>query len=123
MVVMDGPIKVDIFPLGARRQIQPPWVVSADTLLAIDGHFWDWSLWLGGKALRRERELVASELTKMHGFLLAPLGVASAPESLDEALTSYRRAREDVADELGVAVDPELERQVSGALRRHRLIT
>jgi hypothetical protein len=123
MAVMDGPVKVDVFPIGARRQIQPPWVLSADTLVAIDGHFWDWSLWLGGKALRGERELVADELAKMHAFLLAPLGVASAPASLNEALASYLRARAHAVDALGVAVDPKLGHQVSGALRRHDVLT
>jgi hypothetical protein len=34
MAVMNGPIKVDVFPIGARRQIQPPWVLSTDTLVA-----------------------------------------------------------------------------------------
>jgi hypothetical protein len=48
MVVMDGPVKIDVFPVGATRPIRPPWVLSADTLAAIDGHFWDWTLWLGG---------------------------------------------------------------------------
>src|SRR5581483_12001633 len=71
-MVMDGPIKVDLFPVGARRRIQSPWVVSADTLASVDAHFWDWSLWLGGKALRGERQLVVDELGKMHSFLLAP---------------------------------------------------
>jgi hypothetical protein len=33
MVVMDGPIKVDVFPVGARRQIQPPWLLSAERTL------------------------------------------------------------------------------------------
>lgn len=123
MVVLDGPLKVDVFPLGARRRLQPAWTASADTLVAIDGHFWDWSLWLGGKALRGERELVASELSKMHGFLLAPLGVASAPQSLDDAVAAYLRARGRAADALGVTVEPELGQQVSAALRRHRLIS
>jgi predicted nucleotidyltransferase len=122
MVVLDGPTKVDVFPLGGRRSIQPPWVVSADTLVQIDGHFWDWSLWLGGKTLRRERELVANELQKMHRFLLAPLGVAAAPRGLDEALAVYLRARASAMDALGLVVDPELGRQVSAALRRHRVV-
>jgi hypothetical protein len=122
MTVMDGPTKVDVFPIGATRSIQPPWLLSADTLPSIDGHFWDWMLWLGGKTLRGERQLVADELVKMHGYLLASLGIASAPESLDEAVTLYRRARERAVVALGVAVDPELGRQVSGALQRHGLL-
>jgi nucleotidyltransferase-like protein len=122
MAVMDGPTKVDVFPVGAGRRIQPPWALRADTLTSIDGHFWDWTLWLGGKALRGERQLVADELLKMHGYLLAPLGVASAPESLDEAVAVYRRARAEAMDALGVAVSPELGRQVSEALHRHGLL-
>jgi predicted nucleotidyltransferase len=123
MVVLDGPTKVDVFPSGGRRPIQPPWVLSAETLVQIDGHFWDWSLWLGGKTLRDERELVASELVKMHAFLLEPIGVAEAPADLGEAVAIYLRARASAVDALGVPVDPELGRQVSDALRRHRVIT
>jgi predicted nucleotidyltransferase len=123
MVVLDGPTKVDVFPSGGRRPIQPPWVLSVETLVQIDGHFWDWSLWLGGKTLRDERELVTSELVKMHAFLLEPIGVAEAPADLGEAVAIYLRARASAVDALGVPVDPELGRQVSDALRRHRVIT
>ena len=122
MAVMDGPTKVDVFPVGASRRIQPPWLLRADTLASIDGHFWDWTLWLGGKALRGERQLVADELIKMHGYLLAPLGVASAPRSLDEAVASYRQACAQAVAALGVAVNPELGRQVSAALRSHGVL-
>jgi Nucleotidyltransferase domain len=122
MVVMNGPIKVDVFPIGASRKIQPPWLLGTDTLAPIDAHFWDWTLWLGGKALRGERQLVADELVKMHGYLLASLGVASVPASLDEAVALYRPARAQAVDALGVAVSPELGRQVSEALHRHGLL-
>ncbi len=122
MVVMDGPIKVDVFPIGASRRIQPPWLPSVDTLAPIDAHFWDWTLWLGGKALRGEWQLVADELAKMHRFLLGPLSVASAPASLDEAVASYHRARAQAVEALGVVVHPELGRQISEALRRHGLL-
>ncbi len=122
MVVFDGPIKVDVFPIGASRRIQPPWLLSADTLTPIDAHFWDWTLWLGGKALRGEWQLVADELAKMHEFLLRPLGVPSAPASLDEAVASFHRARAQAADALGIGVAPDLGRQVSNALRLHGLL-
>jgi hypothetical protein len=122
MAVMDGPTKVNVFPIGASRRIQPPGKLSADTVASIDGHFWDWTLWLGGKALRGERRLVADELVKMHGYLLAPVGVASAPGSLDEAVASYRRARAQAMAALGVAVNPDLGRQISEALHRHGLL-
>jgi predicted nucleotidyltransferase len=123
MIVLDGPTKVDVFATGCRRRIQPPWRVSAETLAQIDGHFWDWTLWLGGKVLRDERELVARELLKMHGFLLEPMGVADPPNSLDEARAVYVRTRASAMDDLAVAIDPELGRQVSNPLRRHGVIT
>lgn len=122
MVVMSGPVKVDLFPVGARRQIQPPWVPSAGTLGAIDAHFWDWILWLGSKSLRGERELVGDELAKMHWFLLGPLGVVSSPTDLQDAIASYRQAQAEASEFLGVVVDPALGQQVSEALRRHRLL-
>ncbi len=122
MVVMDGPTKVDVFPLGARRHVQPPWRLDADSLPGIDAHFWDWTLWLGGKSLRGEWGLVADELAKMYRFLLAPVGVALAPASLEEAVASYLRARQQAVDSLGVVVRGELGRQVSEALRRQALL-
>ena len=57
MIVMDGPVKVDLFPIRGSRQIQPPWAPGGDTLAAIDAHFWDWALWLGSKSLRGERHV------------------------------------------------------------------
>ena len=122
MVVVDGPIKVDIFPIGATRPIQSPWVVGANTLERIDAHFWDWTLWLGGKLLRGQRQLVADELAKMHWFLLAPLGVDSDPASLNEAVASYQPARAHAESALGVVVPHELGRQVSEALRGRGLL-
>lgn len=123
MIVMDGPVKVDLFPIRGSRQIQPPWVPGVDTHAAVDAHFWDWTLWLGSKSLRGERQLVADELAKMHWFLHGPLGVASCPASLSEAVASYRRARAEAFEALGTVVDPELGRQVSEALRRHGVLT
>jgi hypothetical protein len=123
MIVMDGPVKVDLFPIRGSRHIQPPWVPGVDTLAAIDAHFWDWTLWLGSKSLRGERQLLADELTKMHWFLLGPLSVAPCPASLSEAVASYHRARAEALEALGTVVDPELGRQVSEALRRHGVVT
>ena len=86
MMVMDGPVKVDLFPIGGRRSLQPPWELRGGTIGAIDGHFWDWTLWLGSKALRHEAALVREELTKMQWFLLGPLGVGKIPADIDEAV-------------------------------------
>ena len=122
MTVMDGPVKIDLFPKGGVRAIQPPWVLRREALGAIDGHFWDWMLWLGGKALRGEAELVTKELHKMHAFLLGPLGVEPIPAHLQDAVVLYLDARREASQQLGGAVSDELGRQVLQNLRRHRLV-
>jgi hypothetical protein len=122
MVVMDGPVKIDLFPLGGRRTLQPPWEPGSATLGAIDGHFWDWILWLGSKALRHEAELVSAELAKMQWFLLGPLGVEGTPAHIQEAVHSYLDARSDASRRLRMPVPEDLGRQVLAALRQHQLV-
>lgn len=123
MLVMAGPVKIDSFPGGGRRALQTPWDPSRESLGAIDAHFWDWVLWLGGKALRREIDLLTAELVKMHWFLLGPLGVARAPRDLQEAVARYTNARAELSSRLSMSVDGQLGRQVVGALRRHALVS
>ncbi|HXS62013.1 MAG TPA: hypothetical protein VN767_04015 [Streptosporangiaceae bacterium] len=123
MMVMDGPVKVDLFPVGGRRSLQPPWELSGTTLGAIDGHFWDWVLWLGSKALRGEAELVSDELAKMRWFLLGPLGVDRTPADLGEAVRLYLDARSEASGRFQVRVPEGLGRQVLAALREHQLVS
>jgi hypothetical protein len=92
MLIVAGPVKVDLI-FDQPHPIQPPWQVTAATLPRIDDHFWDWVLWLGSKQLAGRSDVVTAELRKLHGHLLAPLGVTAAPGSLDEALVRYRTAR------------------------------
>lgn len=122
MTVMTGPVKVDLFPVGAYRPLQPPWQPQPESLAAIDQHFWDWLLWLGSKSLRAETELVVEELKKMHWFLLGPMGAEQAPMSLQDAASSYLAVRTEVSARLGVRADEELGRQVIDALGGHRLV-
>jgi predicted nucleotidyltransferase len=46
IVIMDGPIKVDVI-VPAMRNPHPMsrWTVTAETLPRIDAHFWDWTLY------------------------------------------------------------------------------
>ena len=64
MVVMPGPVKIDLFPKGGLRPNQPAWEPRADTLMAIDEHFWDWILWLGSKSLSDCRDCFPSAITR-----------------------------------------------------------
>lgn len=123
MMVMTGPVKVDLFPVGGRRSVQPPWVLRGAALGAIDGHFWDWILWLGGKALRGEAQRVSEELAKMQWFLLGPLGIDRAPADIRDAVHLYLAARSEASRRFRVPVPGELGRQVLVALRQHHLVS
>jgi hypothetical protein len=73
MLVVRGPVKIDLIFSHEAVPQRPPWRVGPDTLAALDAHFWDWILWLAAKRAGGRDELVRGELKKMHGFLLGPL--------------------------------------------------
>lgn len=111
MLLLRGPTKVDLLFLGEEREPSPPWSPSAETLEAIDRHFWDWILYLEQKR-RGGHDLVAAGLASMHEMLLAPMGVGDAPTSVAQAMIVYLRARDVLERALGVSVARELEREV-----------
>lgn len=117
MLILRGPVKVDLIFPEEPHVHEPPWVPSADNLDAVDAHLWDWLLWLGSKERSGKDELVAAELEKLSGHLLRPLGVERVPSSVGEAVELYRPARDAAAARLGCAVSPELEAEVARALR------
>jgi hypothetical protein len=90
--------------------------VRPETLSSIDTHFWDWLLWLAAKRARGREELIREELAKMHGFLLAPLGVRAAPMTLEEAVALYLPALRKAERRLGVEVPGRLRDEVLPAV-------
>ena len=118
MLMLTGPTKVDLLFLDESREPSPPWSPSAETLEAIDRHFWDWILYLEQKRRGGHDELVAAGLSSMHDMLLAPMGV-DAPTSVAEAVTVYLRARDALERTFGVEVPRELEREVEPAIESH----
>ena len=123
IVIMDGPIKVDVIVADLRNPHPVSrWTVTADTLPRIDDHFWDWTLWLGAKQLRGLADLVGTELDKMWDALLEPMGARRPPRSIAEAVGAYTVARGERERELGVRLDHHLEHQVRGALVEHGLV-
>ena len=112
MLLLGDGVKVD-FVVDRPPMLEPPWEARADTLAALDAHFWDWILWLGGKQLRGEDELVRSMLAGlMFEHLLRPLGVASPPASIADAVESYCAARDARELELAVTVPRRVEEAV-----------
>ena len=112
MLLLAGPVKVDLIFPDEPFESLPPWTVSAETLDGIDQHFWDWILWLASKREKREDELVGRELAKMRDHLLGPLGVDRVPSSIGAAFEGYRAARDERESEFGVEVARRREREV-----------
>src|SRR5262245_44593263 len=112
MLMLAGPVKVDLIFPGEPYASLPPWIVSAETLDGIDQHVWDWVLWLASKREKGEDDLVRRELAKMFDHLLGPMGVDGSPETLEDAAEAYRSARDRRERELGVRVTRVREREV-----------
>jgi hypothetical protein len=121
LVLRDG-TKVD-FILRRPPELQPPWVVSPETLTGIDAHFWDWILWLGGKQLRGNDELVHVMLSRMmFEHLLEPMGAVAPPQTIAEAVELYCELRDRRECELGVGIDRQLEDAVRGRLATNTVL-
>jgi len=116
MLMLSGPVKVDLIFPGEPYESLPPWVVSGETLDAIDQHFWDWILWLASKREKGKDELVRRELEKMSAHLLRPMGAEAVPDSIDAALEDYRKARDEREREFGVRISRRREREVQPAI-------
>jgi hypothetical protein len=116
MLMLTGPVKVDLIFPGEPYESLPPWAVSAETLDGIDQHFWDWILWLASKREKGKDDLIRRELEKMSEHLLRPLGVDAAPGSIEAALEGYRRARDEREREFGREVSRRREREVLPAV-------
>jgi hypothetical protein len=118
MLMLAGPVKVDLIFPDEPYESLPPWSVSAETLDGIDQHFWDWILWLASKRQKRQDELVGRELIKLRDHLLGPLGVDRAPSSIEAAVEGYRAARDEREHEFGVQVSRRREHEVLPVLPR-----
>jgi len=103
--------KVDLI-FDEPWESSPPWVVSADTLMGIDDHFWDWTIWVASKDRAGKEELVATEMRKMHKHLLGPLGVEHAPSTIPDAVAAYTTARAETEARLAMAVPRTVEDEV-----------
>jgi hypothetical protein len=122
MLMLPGAHKVDLFPGDETRPIEPPWQPAPATLASIDEHFWDWALWLGAKTLSGKQALVTEELAKLHVHLLAPLGAATWPASLADAIGLYLASSATWERSCGMAIPRRLRREVLAALSQHYVL-
>lgn len=122
ILLLRGPVKVDLIFPDQPWQLSGPWEANGETLPAIDRHFWDWTLWLGAKQQAGNEDLVASELAKMHQNLLGPAGVEDQPTTLEQAIEVYLARREDLESEFKTRLPRELGIQVVRKLRTEGVI-
>jgi hypothetical protein len=117
MLMLRGPTKIDFIFSGEPMRARPPWRVTAETLVPLDEHFWDWILWLTAKRAGGRAELVSDQLVKMHGFLLRPLGVETVPATIEEAADRYVAALDVAERRFGISVPRVIRDEVLPALR------
>jgi hypothetical protein len=116
MLLLRGPVKIDLLFPDLPWTKLPPWEVSRDTLSTIDAHFWDWILWLASKVEKQDAG-VAHRYELMSRHLLAPLGVKVMPASIEDAIRLYRDARAGLEKEFGIESPREAEHEVCAGLR------
>jgi hypothetical protein len=119
MLVLKGPTKVDLL-FDVKSEREPPWTVRAETLQAIDDHFWDWILWLLSKEAAGKDQVVRSELQKLYSHLLEPMGVSECPTDVARAVDYYAAAREAQERRHGEHVSRTLEQEMRRAFVRRR---
>jgi hypothetical protein len=115
MLMLRGPLKLDLLFLGRVNDPRGPWTPSAETLPAIDDHFWDWILWLKSKEARED--LFHEQLGLLHENLLQPLGAPERPTGVEHALELYLEARDRAEEAFGVDVNRTLGDEVMKAGR------
>jgi hypothetical protein len=116
MLMLAGPVKIDLIFADEPHELEPPWLPRADNLEGIDRHFWDWLLWLASKNAAGKHDLVSAELQKLFEHLLEPLGVEQRPSSLRDAVGAYRLARKQAEDRFELQVPRRLEAEVASTL-------
>ena len=112
MLILRGPLKIDLLFLDVEREWAPAWDVSRATLAAVDTHFWDWILWLEQKRRAGRDDVLRESLGHMHELLLRPMGVGARPSSIADAVGSYEAARDELERRFGTRVPRRLEREV-----------
>lgn len=118
MLMFAGPTKVDLCFFDEPHEWAPPYEVRPETLAAIDGHFWDWILWLEQKQKGGHPAKAAESLERMWELMLRPMGVPERPETIAGALDAYLEARDRLEREFGIRVPRALETEVRPVIAR-----
>jgi hypothetical protein len=116
MLVLPGPVRVEMLFPHQPQEPEPPWVAAAENLAAIDRRFWEWVLWASGIEAAGKTDVVAAELRMLFDHLLAPLGGDRPPVSVADAIDTYRRVRSQAEEHVDVSVARRLEAEIIASL-------
>jgi predicted nucleotidyltransferase len=118
MVLVPGPTKIEYLFLDRSQTARPPVTPGADTLVAIDAHFWDWVWWLATKASVGRSDLVAGHMPQLHAHILGPIGADAVPADLGAAIAEYLSRRAELERRFEVEVPRRLGDNVEAGIRR-----
>jgi len=123
MVVVTGPIKIDLFLGDPRHEVEEPWTAlpatpstrsTATSGIGLCG--------LAGRFSAGTTSSSSESWQKMHHHLLGPVGVAAPAATLAAAVDDYLRARARLERHWHMTVAQELGEEVVAGLQRHSLV-
>jgi hypothetical protein len=117
-VLLRGPTKIEYLFLDHGQDPMPPPEPSADTLAAINTHFWDWIWWLATKASVSRSNLVAEHMPQLHTQLLRPMGISAVPATIGSAIEAFVARRNALETDFGISIDRALETEVRRGIDR-----
>lgn len=119
MFILPDMTKVELF-LGPGHRPEAPWTITEESLTRVDAHFWDWILFIETARARGKSEAVTEHLGLIHVNILRPLGIRRVPKNADDAVTGYKRAREDWEGRFGMRISRTPETEIGQFLQRVR---
>lgn len=117
-VLLPGPTKIEYLFLDHTQEPAPACEPSAETLPAINAHFWDWIWWIATKASIGRSDLVADHLSQLHEHLLHPMGIDEPPATIEAAIEAFMARRDKLEQQFGITVDRRLELEVRRGVER-----
>ena len=117
-LMLRGPTVVEYLFLEYPQQARTPVEPSAETLPAINAHFWAWIWWLATKASSGRDDLLEQHWPRLFRHMLGPMGATAVPDGIDTATRSFLACRRELEREYGVELSRALEWEVRGGIER-----
>ena len=117
-ILLRGPTKIEYLFLDQSQEPVPAREPSPETLESINTHFWDWIWWITTKSSIGRSDLVSEHLTQLHAHLMRPMGIKSAPASIQAAIEVFVTRRNSLEQKFRMSVDRALEQEIRRGIDR-----